>query len=297
MHQGRRKAGGGMGRALRALLLVALAGTGGRAAALQKTTVTYVPAVAADRVKHSMDVHRPDGAKGAPLVIFFHGGVWQVGDRKDYVNVGEALASQGVVAAVASYRLTPQVTHPGHIQDAAAAVAYAFKHAQEWGADPSRIFLMGHSAGGQLITLLLMDPSWLKAQGVDAESLAGVIPLSGVFDLTQPLSDDADGGLPAFVHRPFGRDPKVLAAASPALRVRPTKVPILNILAGEDYAAMARQSSRFVAALQEHHVMVEAKVAKGQGHFELVSSMGSRQDQVTPWVVAFLQTTHARVKP
>lgn len=211
--------------------------------------------------KHKMDVFVPAGSKAAPLVVFFHGGVWQAGDKDAYENVGRALAEHGLVAAVVNYRLTPEVKHPGHVQDAAAAVAYAREHAAQWGADPARVWLAGHSAGGHLVTLLLMEPRWLQAVGVNAEGLGGVVPMSGVFDLQQPLSSRGDGGFRSFVHPVFGRDARALAAASPVTHVRKTAVPV------------------HVAALERAGVTHALHRVEDRGHFDLVQAMDA--DDIT----------------
>ena len=73
------------------------------------------------------------------MFVFFHGGVWQFGDRAQHRNLGEALAARGIVTVVAGYRLTPQVRHPDHVKDAAAAVAWTLAHVEEHGGDPDRV--------------------------------------------------------------------------------------------------------------------------------------------------------------
>ena len=133
--------------------------------------------------RQRVDVYRPTPlASGQPLVVFFYGGSWNRGSRKDYVFLGEALASRGVVAVVADYRLYPQVRYPAFLEDSAAAVAWAVRTAPNYGADSRKIYVMGHSAGAYNAAMIALDARWLSAAGLSPASLAGWIGLAGPFD-------------------------------------------------------------------------------------------------------------------
>ncbi len=251
-------------------------------------TITYVTGSSADPVKHTLDLYRPRARKELPVLLFFHGGVWQMGDKEQYRNVGTAFARRGILTAVVNYRLTPSVRHPGHVRDAARAVAWAVRHTGEFGGRPDRVFLSGHSAGGHLITLLLMDPQYLRAEKVNADSLAGVVPLSGVFDLTKPMDDTSQGGAAFYIHPPFGTDRRGLEAASPIKHLRKTPVPLLVLLAGEDYRAMQDQSQRFVDALRRRNLAVTYEVIDRRGHFEIVTGIGTPDDRTTDLIARFV---------
>ena len=162
-----------------------------------------------------------DKASGSPLVIFFYGGSWDMGSRQEYRFAGEALAAQGFTVMVVDYRLYPQVRYPDFLQDCARAVGYGLAHARELGADPHRVFLVGHSAGAYNVAMLALDPRWLRAAGHSPDELAGWVGLAGpynflpiddagvklVFDWpgtspdTQPINhvDDLARPLPAFL--------------------------------------------------------------------------------------------------
>lgn len=255
---------------------------------VQRQTIAYVTGPGADPVKHTLDLYRPAGRPGAPVLVYFHGGVWQKGDKDQYQNIGEAFARRGVLTAVANYRLTPAVRHPDHVRDAARAVAWVVRHAAEHGGRPDSVYLSGHSAGGHLITLMLFDPQYLRAEGVDPDAIAGVIALSGVFDLTTGLDDTPDGGAPGYIHGPFGDRRDVLVDASPVHRIRDTRVPLLVILAGDDYAAMQRQSREFVTAAQRRHLTVTFETIAGRSHYALVQSIGQPEDRTTDLMAAFV---------
>jgi len=265
--------------------------TAGAAPAVDMHTVVYVNGPNADPIKHTLDLYRPRGRTNLPMLLYFHGGVWQRGDKDQYRNIGEAFARRGILTAIVNYRLTPAVRHPEHLRDAARAVAWSIRHAVEYGGRSDRVYLSGHSAGGHLVTLLLLDQRYLRAESVEPDSIAGVIPLSGVFDLTTGLDDTPDGGAPGYIHQPFGTDPAILADASPIRHVRPTAVPILVILAGDDYQAMQRQSREFVDAARRRGLSVTFETIPGRGHFALVQSIGQPDDRTTDLVTAFVSAS------
>lgn len=131
----------------------------------------------------SLDIYKPtDSNTPAPVVVFFYGGSWKTGERAQYRFVGERLAKAGVVAIVADYRTFPRTTFPRFVEDGARAVAWSHAHAADYGGDPRRVFVAGHSAGAQIAALIGTDASYLAVHGMKPSDLAGVIGLSGPYD-------------------------------------------------------------------------------------------------------------------
>jgi acetyl esterase/lipase len=114
-------------------------------------------------------------------VVFWYGGAWVKGSRKDYRFVGAALASRGLVTVIPDYRLYPEVRFPDFLRDAAAAVAQAQREATRHGADASRTVLGGHSAGAYIAAMLALQPRYLREAGVDPASIVGFFGLSGPY--------------------------------------------------------------------------------------------------------------------
>ncbi len=240
--------------------------------------------------KQKIDVTRKDGAVALPVVVFLHGGVWQTGDRSQYQHVGLALAARGFVAVTASYRLAPQHRWPAQIDDAAAIFALVKKQATSWGGDPKKVFLLGHSAGGQLAMLLLYDPQQLAKHQLSPKDVAGVVVLSGVFDLRSPLDEGQDdGGRARFIDPVFGRDVKTLRAASPVDVAQKTGTPLLFITSTNDYAAMRAQTEQMARVLAVLGEKVPVVVVDGPDHFALVTEIGAPGDRVTEEITRFLR--------
>ncbi|MCP5518542.1 MAG: alpha/beta hydrolase fold domain-containing protein [Verrucomicrobiales bacterium] len=140
--------------------------------------ILYRPAPETDAYAQErcrLDLYHPRETNGYATVVWFHGGGLTGGNR----FVPEALKEQGIAVVAAGYRLSPRVRAPAWIEDAAAAVAWTFKHIETYGGATNRIFVSGHSAGGYLTSMVGLDQRWLAAEGLDANAIAGLIPFSG----------------------------------------------------------------------------------------------------------------------
>lgn len=165
---------------------------------------------------YAPQAHRArDTSARPPLLVFFYGGAWNRGRRQDYRFVGEALAAHGVMAMMADYRLHPEVRYPEFVRDGADATAHALALAREWGADPTRVLVAGHSAGAYIAAMLALDERWLAAAGVPRERLAGWVGLAGPYDFLPIRTPEVQG---AFGHPDVPPDSQPLRhAASSAL--------------------------------------------------------------------------------
>jgi acetyl esterase/lipase len=133
--------------------------------------------------RQRLDVYVPKTIANRPVVIFWYGGSWQSGSKADYRFVGAALAERGFIAVLPDYRLYPDVKFPAFLDDAAHAVAWVQQHAQEFGGDPRRIVLMGHSAGAHTAAYLALNREFLAKRGAKPEWIAGLVGLSGPYVL------------------------------------------------------------------------------------------------------------------
>jgi acetyl esterase/lipase len=136
-----------------------------------------------------LDVYTPPGARGAPVVVFLHGGTWSTGTKEQYRFVGQALAARGIVTVVAGYRHYPDVRFPEFVDDAARAVVWAHAQAAQYGGDPDALFVMGHSSGAHMAALVALDPRYLERAGGRPSWIRGMIGLAGPYDFNARRED------------------------------------------------------------------------------------------------------------
>jgi acetyl esterase/lipase len=122
-----------------------------------------------------LNFYYPKGLKNYPTIVWFHGGGITGGAKE----IPRALMDKGFAVIGVGYRLSPKAKAPAYINDAAAAVAWTFKHIAEYGGNPDLIFVSGHSAGGYLGMMLAFDKKYLNKYQIDANKIAGLIPFSG----------------------------------------------------------------------------------------------------------------------
>lgn len=265
-------------RVLAALLILVFAGAGPASAvsimdpfnipqAMDGGTSKVGNGVAyADGPRHRLDVYAPEQrGSAAPVVFFIYGGGWSRGNRSEYEFVGRALASRGFVTVIADYRLVPEVRYPGFIEDSARALRWVQDNIANYGGDPNRLFLAGHSAGAYNAVMLALDPSFRQEYGVTMPILA-VGALSGPYDF-YPFEyfevQEAFGQAP----NPEGTQPinLITAEAPPMYLATGTSDPIVRM----------QNTERFADRLRAQGVWVTTQYYDGFGHMEPVIAMGA----------------------
>ena len=251
--------------------------------------ISYAQIAGFDKNLTSLDVYRPKEGTGHPVLIFIHGGGWKMGDKKHYGGIGRLFSGEGYVTVNINYRLSPDVIHPAHVEDVAAAVAWVVNNIASYGGDPGRIFVMGHSAGGHLAALVATDERYLAKNGLSLATLRGSILLEGAgFDITELLT--AHERLYGRMYKTaFGEDPASWADASPMNHVAPGKriPPFLVIWAGKHDEARP-QTQRFAEVLADAGVPVETYFAQGDTHGSVLTGLGRPGDVVTKRILSFL---------
>ncbi len=215
----------------------------------------------------SLDVYAPEnGARDAPVLMFFYGGAWNSGRRQDYAFVGQALASRGFLAVLPDYRLVPQVRYPAFMQDAALAARWARDHVASFGGDPGRLMLSGHSAGAYIALQLALDTTFLEAQGVDPGLIRAVAGLSGPYDFL-PLAVDSTKAA-------FGGYPD-LPATQPINHVHPGAPPTFLVWGAKDELVGEQNIRHMAAALRADGDVVETKIYPGLSHADTVLALST----------------------
>lgn len=122
-----------------------------------------------------LDIYYPKNTKNFATIIWFHGGGLTQGNKE----IPDALKDKGYCIIGVGYRLSPKVKAANCIEDSAAAIAWAFSNVEKYGGDPNKIFISGHSAGGYLGMMSILDKKYLGKHNIDANKVAGLIPFSG----------------------------------------------------------------------------------------------------------------------
>ncbi len=215
--------------------------------------------------QHRLDVYVPhlEAVAPRPVVVFWHGGRWSFGDKADYRFVGAALAELGYVAVLANYRHYPRVKMPGFMEDAVRASRWASENAAKFGADASRLYLMGHSAGAHMAALVTLDPRYFAAAG-PAPPIAGVIGLSGPYDFLPLLEADVQDMFGPALKYPDSQPINFVRAGAP---------PMLLVHGLKDETVWPKNSRNLATALRSRGVPVTLKLYSNVLHADTVAAL------------------------
>jgi acetyl esterase/lipase len=227
--------------------------------------------------RQRLDVYSPRQATNRPVVIFWYGGSWVKGKKSDYRFVGTTLAERGFVAVLPDYRLYPQVSFPAFDEDGARAVAWVEQHVQEFGGDPHRIVLMGHSAGGHTAAFLAFNHEFLRKFGADPNSIVGLVGLSGTYVLVPETPTE---------HATFP-PPYTEADWQPIRFVDAHSPPTLLVHGADDKEVLPQEAIELRDAMLRDHLRVELDLYPHRGHGDTVASFAP----VTRWRTPALQDT------
>jgi acetyl esterase/lipase len=227
-----------------------------------ESAISYLPAevtasseYAADRCR--LDLYRPEGLRDFPTVVYYHGGGLTGGSR----GIPAELKNRGWAVVGVGYRLSPKVTHPVYIEDAAAALAWTFKNIAKHGGDPSKIFVTGISAGGYLTAMVGLDKTYLAKHDIDANQIAALIPVTGQMITHQTVRKEQ--GIEPSKFRP------TIDEFAPLYHVRKDAPPTLCITGGwgVDMLMRAEENLYFVSMMKlVGHTNIKHIVIEGADH-------------------------------
>ena len=261
--------------------------------------IAFVSEAQAQDIKHNipyaepaherqvLDVYSPAGAKNLPVVFWIHGGGWQAGDKTGVQLKPQVFVEKGFVFVATNYRLLPDVDMETIIRDVAKSLGWVHKHIAEYGGDPQRIFVMGHSAGAQLAALVSIDDRYLKAEGVPFKVLKGCVPVDGDTYDVPAIIETAETRRrvhgqppPKLGHREkFGNTPEKHRDLSAVTHVAKGKnIPPFLILHVADHPDNAAQAQRLGAVLKEAGLPVTVFGAKETNHTRINAELGMPDD-------------------
>jgi acetyl esterase/lipase len=207
--------------------------------------------------RQQLDIYQPRKPNNGIVVVFFYGGSWAMGARDEYRFVAQTLTHYGATVVVPDYRLYPEVTYPAFMDDAAAAVAWTHRHIADYGGDPKKVYLVGHSAGAHIVTLLALDPRYLAKLGLDSTILSGVDALSAPTDFAATLGAK---------YRPIFVDHALLEQAQPIHYARADAPPMLLQHGADDTLVLPRNSVALADSISAKGGVARAVIYPDKGH-------------------------------
>ena len=218
--------------------------------------------------------------QNAPLLLFIHGGYWFSGSSKDYSFVANGLVHRGFTVIVMNYSLCPKVTLSEITRQSRTLISWLHKEAPSFNADPSRIFVSGHSSGGHQVGMLLAT-DWLGEYGVPNDVIKGAISISGLFDL-QPLYY-------SYLQPKLLLTHDVIHEQSPCLHIPHSGVPLLISYGEAETAEFHRQSNDFLSAWRRNGNQGELLVQKGKHHFAAIEDLNDTDSVLCRTFVDFMR--------
>jgi len=228
-----------------------------------------------DGPSETLDIF-PAAVPGAPVLVFVHGGYWRSLDKSDFSFVAPSFVADGATVVVPNYALCPAVTVEDIALQMVKAVAWTWRHAAQYGANPQRLALAGHSAGGHLAAMLL-SCRWRQVdEDLPMQPLAGALAISGLYDL-EPLRHTP------FLQSDLRLTPSQVARCSPAFFPRPK----VGATSGKLYATVgADESDEFL----RHNQLIRdqwgptavpvCETVPGRNHFTIMESLANPQGRL-----------------
>jgi acetyl esterase/lipase len=266
-------------------------------ALVKHADLRYTDVQGVEATFHSLDVYAPKGARKAPVIVFIHGGGWRAGDKGNRTtgeNLAQRYGAEGFVVVSVNYRLTPAGKHPANIRDVAKAVAWTHDHITQYGGDPARMSIMGHSAGGHLAALVAADERWLRAEGKPLSILRRAVLLDpAAYDVPRFMSEfargDGDLGMKRLYLNAFGENEAAWRDASPRRNLT-ANTPIPPMLIFYTGARMAANvlAPDFADALTKAGAASRAVDTVTLEHSEILSYAAVKEHPIATLTLRFL---------
>ncbi|WP_296705628.1 alpha/beta hydrolase [Algoriphagus sp.] len=237
--------------------------------------------------KDLLDIYLPEGKKNVPVIVYFHGGALLMGDKSWGEDIGNKLAESGIGLVSVNYRLSPNVQHPDHVKDAAAAYEWVKNNIEAYGGNPEQIYVGGHSAGAYLAALLSVDFSLLQARGIPGSDIAGAILISPFLYVEETAKDRI--AMDSTYKSIWGTDPENWLKASVTPHILPNRDNILLIYADGDDAWRKEQNERFASAMRAAgNLNVSTEEVPNRTHGTILTSILATDDKVVSLISDFI---------
>ena len=260
-----------------------------------------VPYAGTTELRQTLNVYAPatKPAKPAPVIFWIHGGGWRGGEKTNVQLKPKFFTDLGYVFVSTNHRYVTAVPMNEIFADVAKSLRWTHDHAPEFGGDPNRIVIMGHSSGAQLAAYLAIDERPLKAVGLSLAMFKGCVPVDAdTFDVPAVISlatanrQAAGKPEPKYGHREiFGGKPELWTEYSAVTHVVAGKgIPPFLILYDAAAALTPDQARRLEKALTSKGISAKAYGAQNTNHGKINADLGLPDDPSTAELLSFLKS-------
>lgn len=230
-----------------------------------------------------LDLYIPKAKPDYPVLVWFHGGsLTRCSKDDDFTKaLGIKFASEGIGVAIVNYRLSPIAKYPAYIDDAAASVAWVYKNISGYKGNNKKIFIGGHSAGGYLVYMLIMDPSYIEKYDIKSNNIAGVIPVAGQTFTHYTIREEIG------IKNP--QETPIINEAAPCYHAKKNTPPILVVCADGDSKDRIEENKYFIALLEEiGNKKIIYKEIKDRTHWSMIMKIPNENDPLAKEIINFI---------
>ena len=266
----------------------------GRPAIKKAKNISYI---ADATIAHQLDVYYPkDLSKAKDVMVFVHGGSWNSGKKETYSFFGKGFAKENVVTVVINYRLTPEVQFDKMAEDCAAAVAWVQKNIAEYGGNPDRIFLSGHSAGGHLIGLISTNREYFDNIGLKNPVKGTMLIDAFGLDMDQYFSE-IDPVESSIYYPTFTADPVNWQRGTPLNFTERSNVPFIGFVGERTYPGIKLGTERFKNKLKQEGKDMTLNTIPKKKHVGMITQFLFRGSIMYDYCMRFMAEADAQTKP
>ena len=212
--------------------------------------------------REKLDIYAADKA-GGPVLIYIHGGYWRSGNKEDNCNFVPTFTRRGATVVLVEYDLCPQVTVSDIVRQTRASIAWVYKNITRYGANPSKLYISGHSAGGHL-TAMALAHDWTK-EGLPNDLIKGAVATSGVYDLEMVMKIS--------VQEQVRMTPEDARSNSPLVHPPRVKCPLIVAVGGDEPKGWQQMSEDYFQYGKQNGMSVEYLIEPGANHYTMTEHL------------------------
>ncbi|HEV8725583.1 MAG TPA: alpha/beta hydrolase [Candidatus Binatia bacterium] len=205
-----------------------------------------------------LDIYAAD-KQGGPVLVYIHGGYWRSGSKEDNCNFVPTFTKRGATVVLVEYDLCPEVTITDIVRQTRSAIAWVYKDIGRYGANPAKVFVAGHSAGGHL-TAMALAHDWAK-EGMPADLIKGAVATSGVYDLDMVMEIS--------VQEQVRMTPEIAKQNSPLLHPARVKCPLVVAVGGAEPKGWQQMSEDYFNYCKQHGMQVDYLIEPDANHYTM----------------------------